>query len=178
MIVLTSVLSLLACVLSVFATSVAVASAKRVDKFTNPESVGAGLAAGALVPPAAMRKLAGGRSDRDDPPALLVTFLSESCPPCRELLDSLAMAENHIRTPLLIVVVDTAAPTPRELPAFDVTWLSDPDRQLQAQFQSRATPHTFLIGGVRVVDQIVGMEVERLLNAAESLDRSRPATAT
>lgn len=112
-------------------------------------------------------------------PSLLV-FLSDGCPPCHTLLNSLGRMDlSAVENRMLMVHAgpDGSRKSLQKSAQFDATWASDPKGRLEDTFQTDVFPHTFAIHNGVVVAQAMGDKVEDLLSVLRLSQRSQKQKA-
>jgi hypothetical protein len=95
----------------------------------------------------------------------MVVFASASCEACTKLLEVLS-GHAELLTGVPCLVVETAGGNDlslRKLADFPAQWFVDREGVLGRAFATQVTPYTFYLRAGRVVDQIVGPDVVRLL---------------
>jgi hypothetical protein len=166
-------LSIVATVLSVFATLLALGTASRLQRRLVRSSQIGGVNVGEEIPGDVLARLFPGelRSQLVSGPTL-VAFISSSCRACELMLDQL----NHSFDGLSIqaVMVEPAAlQSLRGRARFEALWVSDDQTgSIQAEFGSQVTPHAFVLEKGKVARQQAGSDISLLL----ALVRARPLT--
>jgi len=162
-------IAVVALALSLFSLLISIGSAGRMVRLERRLSP-TGLPAGSAVPREVFASLFEATSVEGwlKGPTLLV-LASPSCEPCRDLIELLNEKPADAAVRLVVVEPESeASHSLQGLARFAASWKTDSTGMVRAAFQTQASPHSFLISDGRVIQQIVGPNIDTMIGIALS----------